>query len=796
MRRLFGVMAAAAMLSACQGEKGSDGPQGPQGPGGTSVGTISGVVRDGASAPIANASVVTVPASTAASTAANGSYTIANVPLGVYTVQVSATGYAAQSVSNVSVAAGATATVNVNLSVPAATTGSVQGVVKKHGSASGTALASATVALVDAGVLASSTSEAPLETLAGSSLYSVTTDASGAYTISGVAPGSYFIHVAPPAADTSAFPGGDASRQSFAVAAGATVTKDVTVSQRAPLTATYVGSSACLLCHTNALGGGATKAAGNWKKTLHANVYRAPGVASANQDLSGLPNHDAALAFFEDGNAVGPDNTGAGDELGLRISKTDEAVRWSAFSGSRGTPATPVNYNLLLGKDATGYFVQTETTDKVTKSDKYYVIFTFGGNGIYKERWVTRAKADKSFQPCTGAPATACTDWSYYVLPLQYDENLQSGVQPFHPYNFANWDPPAAAGGPALFAGQGASFDLNCAGCHFTGTTLTRNANGNYMARAASAAGGAIDYDSDGNKDDVSIGCEACHGPGSAHAAAPGLGKDILQPRLLSAERENQMCGNCHTRGVGKGGFTGQTVHTEYPSKGTDTLTFAYPGMGRTEFVTDFHTDGLGTFNDAKKHSRQHHQQANDLIKSKHTKNPFDLVSCSDCHDMHDRQNGPSLAASTADNKLCLDCHAPFGFGLAPGFTKEQEALAVSSHMSGLAYMSVGYNPVNAPADVDGLLQIATGGVGRCTTCHMPKTAASQSRFVHEGVNATTMQPSGARIRGDISSHYFDIIWPATSESVLINFTSNNLVSNSCGSCHNSLVGILPNYAY
>jgi hypothetical protein len=112
-----------------------------------------------------------------------------------------------------------------------------------------------------------------------------------------------------------------------------------------------------------------------------------------------------------------------------------------------------------------------------------------------------------------------------------------------------------------------------------------------------------------------------------------------------------------------------------------------------------------------------------------------------------------------------------------------------------MAYMTAGYDPQNL-ANLDAGLGIVTGGVGRCTTCHMAKTAASQGRFVHEQVSAG-LQPSGPRIRGDISNHGFDVIWPAVSQSLQLDpaATQKNL-PNSCGSCHNSLVGVGPKYTY
>jgi predicted CXXCH cytochrome family protein len=747
----------ALALAACSGEDGEDGAPG------TSVGDIHGTVT-GPSGAVSGATVVTVPATSSMTTAADGTFHVESVPIGVYLVRASFAGLATGEVS-VSVTAGQMAEADIAL---AAATGSVAGTVTR--AAPGTLVvpvAGATVALVSATSLAGSASESPLEELAATSLHTALTGASGAYTISGVAPGRYFLHASPATADADAIlPGGDASRVSFEVTAGATESRNVLLSARPPAAATYVGSSACLGCHGASHGG--------WRRTLHALVYREPGVYTANMDVSQLPDVDFPLEFFHDGNTVGPDNTGAGDALGLRISRTDEANRFSQF---------PTGFNILLGHDGGGYFVQTETADKTTLSQKYYVTFTFGGHGVYKQRWVTRAALDGSYAP-TVSPGG---DWSHYVLPVQYDEKLQPGVQPFHPYNATNWKAPASAGGSALNMTPLKSFDFNCAGCHFTGMAVAKTAAGNFQADAVDDANGPIDFDGDGASDEIEIGCEACHGPGSAHLDDGGAG-GIVTPQNLAAERENQLCGVCHNRGHGQGSFAGVTGNTEYPSRGVDTLEFPRPGLSRSEYAT-FHADAPGLYKDGVGHSRQHHQQFNDVLKSTHFKNPYDLLACSTCHDMHDRQNGPSLVASAADNTLCLDCHGPFGFAL-PSATYEEKAMAVSAHIS--EYMVAGYDPANEGGlgVIDGF-DYSDAGVGRCTGCHMPKTAASQSRFVHEQVS-TGQQPSGPRIRGDISSHVFDAIWPAVSESLYLTETTNRQIPNSCGSCHNAVVGATP----
>jgi len=269
-----------------------------------------------------------------------------------------------------------------------------------------------------------------------------------------------------------------------------------------------------------------------------------------------------------------------------------------------------------------------------------------------------------------------------------------------------------------------------------------------------------------------------------------GRGKRIIAPKFLSAERSSATCGACHSRTEGKGTLAG--VHTEYPSRGVDNLVFPKPGISFVELGAYF-TDLPGFFNDDTRHARQHHQQYTDMRKSVHNKNPFHMLACDDCHNSHDRSKGPSLKARADNNELCLSCHAYYTFDLgAPpwlpqtGWSQEQEANAVSSHMTIKASMTAGYDPLNVTGN---------GPVGRCTSCHMPKTAASRSRFIHESVDAAG-QPAGRRITGDISSHVFDIVTPATSQSVFLNNASNNQLANSCGSCHNSIFEIAPNYTW
>ena len=138
---------------------------------------------------------------------------------------------------------------------------------------------------------------------------------------------------------------------------------------------------------------------GGYKKTLHS--CRVPDQTSSVQDLSGLPNANRAHAYFKDGNSR--DNTGTVDEYGLHINATE----FPMFT----TTAPADRYDLWLGfESGTGkYFMQFSNTANTVRSERYYVEFTWGGMGIYKERWVTRAKADNSYD------AGRRWDSSYYI---------------------------------------------------------------------------------------------------------------------------------------------------------------------------------------------------------------------------------------------------------------------------------------------------------------------------------------------------------------------------------------------
>ncbi len=151
-------------------------------------GTITGTVTDaGTGAPIAGATVSYSGGST--STDGSGAYTLANVAEGSYSVTASATGYASQS-RTVTLGPGATATQNFALTRP---NGAITGTVTS--AASGSPIGGATVSYSGG---------------------STTTNGSGQYTLSNVAPGTYSV--------SASAAGYSSQSQSVTVGSGQTAT--------------------------------------------------------------------------------------------------------------------------------------------------------------------------------------------------------------------------------------------------------------------------------------------------------------------------------------------------------------------------------------------------------------------------------------------------------------------------------------------------------------------------------------------------------------------------------------------
>jgi hypothetical protein len=197
-----------------------------------------------------------------------------------------------------------------------------------------------------------------------------------------------------------------------------------------------------------------------------------------------------------------------------------------------------------------------------------------------------------------------------YVAPVQYNVATKRWVN----YEEAAWDQ--------------RDWLVRCGGCHATGVDLERR-----------------------TFSEPSIGCEACHGPGSRHLALPRTAvfekrDTIVHPAKMTASVAVQICGSCHTRG--------KTKHPEYKDAGWPV---GYrPGMTLEPIYQNSYelADMRRLYPDFS--SRSHHQQYIDWIQSEHA---VQGVACTSCHAVHRLGIAPTrFQTKEAGSSQCLTCHS------------------------------------------------------------------------------------------------------------------------------------------
>lgn len=481
--------------------------------------------------------------------------------------------------------------------------------------------------------------------------------------------------------------------------------------------ATYVGPEKCLQCHNNP---GLHDMTG-WRSSMHANGYTVVLNDSLSmQDLYGMIND-------YDGNGV--------DDFKDGLNFNNISSNFDAYK-----PNAPI-----LGYTPEGGY--TITMGDVT----HKVIMTYGGSGLYKQRYMLRVQTSEGYSA------------SYYVSPVQYNEKTDEYVV----YNGSDWydgNTPKYTSTSRLtdIANNSRNIAKNCSGCHSNGLEVWQDSNNEWLMKGAPMEDDALyagmvnvyDIDGDGHLDQINTTCERCHGPGSEHASTGDKTK-IINPKDLTAEQANNLCGMCHSRGKSKPNNTfGFPFHD-------DTL----EGWKVGDIVSDIYTDGGGYWGDKVTDvttSKQHHQQFYDLYQSSKPTFQFHKVTCYECHDIHnevkhhiraeveeeDSLGNPLIIVTENDNNtLCLSCHATHG-DFADISTEMVADYA--NNVDGIG--AIVSQHTNHPYDPTG------NGASRCSKCHMPKAAKSAIAY-------------------DIHSHTFEPIPPQK--------TKDFAMPNACAvSCH------------
>ena len=435
----------------------------------------------------------------------------------------------------------------------------------------------------------------------------------------------------------------------------------------------YVGSEFCISCHEEYKG---------WKNTKHALSIRKPMTR-----YSLIPGKGVVADY---------DHSGVDDFVqGLDFNKIA-----SVFDAYK--PYAPV-----LSVEKGQYFIALGEV-------KMPVVFVLGGTGDWRERYGVRIPTTDS--------ATGYSD-EVYTSPVQFNEDSKT----YFAYKIGNWYGPTKR--PLVTPGttrasisesvKQATFSKNCVGCHITGIrSAGKTPQGEWLLRPYPAVNfeadnpAYFDYDGDGKPDLMNIGCEMCHGPGSAHIFDRKNHAKIINPASLGTDQANEICGRCHNR------------VRSVPDK---TYGFAYHDDTDTEWrpgkepLAAYTADNNSNWPDGAT-SYEHNQHYSEMQRSGHAK-----LRCSDCHDPHAQVNPPQIVTQRSeggiviatrheDNTLCLSCHAskgPFKNISKPMVAKYAENVAAIGAVVS-AHTHHAYAPDRAM------------GLSRCTGCHMPAIAAAE----------------------------------------------------------------------
>lgn len=568
----------------------------------------------------------------------------------------------------------------------------------------------------------------------GSAYPKAAVEADGRYVLPTLAAGSYFVTFVPATTDPDHLPGGSLCRKALSSIELIGTRRDLEVSSATPAGAEYIGSGRCVQCH------GRTSIS----KTMHRLGIWSPYEQGLLQDAS-LRFDDLYQALaqrFEPSMTVyfyGYDGTRGFDKW-----KTAEADPGTGACTGVNVPANCVDLTVTVRENAGNYEMVLHNVadaadpnqDKVLRVDSVY------GGGVLKQRYLTKQVNASGF--------------FYSVMPLQFqNEGSEAPLygrtsKVWRDYNAYKWFNATTKRIQAPAPKD--SFEKNCISCHANGTQVTGSDATVWTASTITdPMWGDWDYDGDGMAEEMNLGCENCHGPGSAHWESAGQGRHIVSPSLLTPEREAMICGQCHSRPKG-------AIGTDSPVDASGRMMVA--GISRDAFLAAHATtqlDGAASdyFADDARHSKSHHQQYSDFIRSAMYKNGSELLTCASCHDPHRRDNPRQLLAPPDSNAgLCGECHAEQVDGLA-------------GHLA--AELGVAANIANYKAN-NGIL---------CSDCHMPKTAKT-------GSGGPGMLLDGVQYwQTDISSHLFDMPDKSWSKKSSPGLDMSTGYTKACGqACH------------
>lgn len=322
------------------------------------------------------------------------------------------------------------------------------------------------------------------------------------------------------------------------------------------------------------------------------------------------------------------------------------------------------------------------------------------------------------------------------ALAIAWDTRpIQAGGQRwYHLYE----EEPVLAGDPLHWTGGYFNWNTSCAECHSTDVKKRYDAEADQFNT---------------HYEQIDVGCEACHGPGSTHqqlaqkdALSPGQigfemslsargawqwpeGADIARrTKTLDNTIQIDTCGRCHARRSTLGDYhPGRPLLDTHRLALIDTPLYWPDGQIRDEVYV------YGSFIQSKMH------QAG--------------VVCSNCHNPHSNE----LIAE--GNAVCGQCHTAVQYDTPSHhrhLAKSAGTACVACHMPSQIYMGVDARRDHSMRIPRPDLSLSTGSPNACNQCHTEKSADwAYSALLDWGVRFTDQRNHPARAfhaadRGDV----------------------------------------------